>query len=62
MGILIIFIVLIIIAIILLKRYSPEIFLDQKSKALYNYKRKDFLMSRAEHEFFDILVDITKDQ
>lgn len=62
MGILITFIVLILIAVILLKRYFPEIFLDQKSKALYNYKRKDFLMSRAEHEFFDILVDITKDQ
>ena len=59
---LIFFIVLIIIAVILLKRYFPEIFLDQKSKALYNYKRKDFLMSRAEHEFFDILVDITKDK
>jgi very-short-patch-repair endonuclease len=62
MGILIIFIILIIIAVILLKKYFPEIFLDQKSKALYNYKRKDFLMSRVEHEFFDILVDITKDQ
>ena len=59
---LIVFIVLIIIAVILLKRCFPEIFLDQKSKALYNYKRRDFLMSRAEHEFFDILVDITKDQ
>ena len=62
MGMLIVFIVLIIIAVILLKRYFPKIFLDQKSKALYNYKRRDFLMSRAEHEFFDILVDITKDQ
>jgi len=62
MGILIVFIVLIVIAAILLKGYFPEIFLDQKRKALYNYKRKDFLMSRAEHEFFDILVDITRDK
>jgi very-short-patch-repair endonuclease len=62
MGILIVFIILIIIAVVLLKRYFPEIFLDQKSKPLYNYKRKDFLMSRAEHEFFDILVDIAGDQ
>ena len=62
MGILIFFIVLIIIAVILLKKYFPEIFLDKKGKALYNYKRKDFLMSRAEHEFFDILVGITNDQ
>lgn len=30
---------------------------NQKKKSLYNYKRKDFLMSRAEHEFFDILVE-----
>src|SRR3989344_1059657 len=29
----------------------------QKTKSIYNYKRKDFLMSRAEHEFFDILVE-----
>lgn len=62
MGILIIFFVLIIIATIVLKIYFPEIFLDQKKKALYNYKRRDFLMSRAEHEFFDIFVDITRDQ
>lgn len=62
MGILIVFIVLIVIAVIILKRYFSEIFLDQKSKVFYNYKRKDFLMSRAEHEFFDIIVDITKDQ
>lgn len=26
-------------------------------KHLYDYRRKDFLMSRAEHEFFDVLVD-----
>jgi very-short-patch-repair endonuclease len=31
---------------------------SQKDKSLYNYKRKDFLMSKAEHELFDILVEI----
>ncbi|MFA5936574.1 MAG: DUF2726 domain-containing protein [Candidatus Paceibacterota bacterium] len=62
MEILIIFIVVLIIVVVALKIYLPEIFLTKESKSLYNYKRKDFLMSRVEHEFFDILVDITKDQ
>jgi len=31
---------------------------EEKKKSLYNYKRKDFLVSRPEHEFFDILVEI----
>lgn len=35
---------------------------EGKKKSLYKYKRKDFLISRPEHEFFDILVDITRDQ
>jgi hypothetical protein len=31
-------------------------------KSPYNYKKKDFLMSRAEHEFFDILVEVAGNQ
>lgn len=31
---------------------------EEKKKPLYKYKRKDFLISRPEHEFFDILVEI----
>ena len=30
----------------------------EKKKALYKYTRKDFLISRPEHEFFDILVEL----
>ena len=29
---------------------------QEKLKALYQYKRKAFFMTRAEHEFFDLLV------
>ena len=63
MKTIIIFLVIIVIAIVL-KKYFPALFQvkESKSKSLYNYKQKAFLMSRAEHEFFDILVDITKDQ
>lgn len=32
-----------------------------KKKPVYAYKRKDFLITRAEHEFFDILEDILGD-
>ena len=31
---------------------------EVKKKPLYKYTRKDFLISRPEHEFFDILVEI----
>jgi len=62
MGILIFFTVLLVVAVIILKIYFPEIFLEEEKKSIYNYKRKDFLMSRAEHEFFDILVSIVGNQ
>lgn len=61
---LIIFVVLIAVVFIVLKKYFPDIF-DEKekvSKSLYNYKKKDFLMSRAEHEFFDILIELLTDK
>lgn len=31
---------------------------EVKKKSIYKYTRKDFLISRPEHEFFDILVEI----
>ena len=55
----IIFLVIIIAGIVL------KIFIEQfpqKIKNLYNYKRKDFLMSRAEHEFFDVLIEVVGNQ
>lgn len=62
MQIFIFFTVLIIVAAIILKIYFPDIFPEEEKKSVYNYKRKDFLMSRAEHEFFDILVSIVGSQ
>jgi len=34
----------------------------EKEKAQYHYKRKDFFMSRAEHECFDALVSAVGDK
>lgn len=34
----------------------------EKEKPKYKYKQKDFLITRAEHEFFDILIEILSDQ
>lgn len=31
---------------------------EVKKKPLYKYNRKDFLITRPEHEFFDILIEI----
>ena len=41
---------------ILAKKYLPE------RKRVYKYQRKEFLMSRAEHESFDVLIEIVGDQ
>lgn len=35
---------------------------ESKKKPSYKYSRKEFLISRAEHEFFDILVEVLGDQ
>ena len=52
----------IMVGIVLVVKYFsddfPEIFDSLKKKSLYKYRRKDFLISRPEHEFFDILVEI----
>ena len=64
MTILIIFVILMAVVFIVLKKFSPDIFNNEEkvSKSPYNYKKKDFLMSRAEHEFFDILVEVVGNQ
>jgi len=64
MTILIIFVILMAVVFIVLKKISPDIFNNEEkvSKSPYNYKKKDFLMSRAEHEFFDILVEVVGNQ
>lgn len=64
MTILIIFVILMAVVFIVLKKFSPDIFNGEEkvSKSPYNYKKKDFLMSRAEHEFFNILVEVVGNQ
>lgn len=52
----------IIIVVVIVKVYFPISEKDDKSKNIYNYRRKDFLMSRPEHEFFDILGSILGNQ
>lgn len=61
---LIIFVVLIAAIFVVLKKYFPDIFNEKEkvSKSPYNYIKKDFLMSRAEHEFFDILIEVVGNQ
>ena len=64
MTILIIFVILMAVVFVVLKKYFPDIFNEKEevSKSPYNYKKKDFLMSRPEHEFFDILVEVIGNQ
>lgn len=62
MTIQIISIIVIVIVIIVFKEFLPEVFSNKKRKSLYNYKRRDFIMSRPEHEFFDILVGVLGNQ
>jgi very-short-patch-repair endonuclease len=62
MNMLMIFAVAMVVVVIALKLFLPEESLGEEKKSAYNYRRKDFLMSRAEHEFFDILIGIIGNQ
>lgn len=51
-------VVLVAIAVVGIARFLIEHSRRTNNRTvLYRYGRKDFLMNRAEHEFFDILVD-----
>lgn len=59
----IILVAVVLIIVFLVNKYFPEATLPaKKSKLPYNYKRKDYIMTRAEHEFFDILVAVVADK
>ena len=63
MTTLIILIIAVVVGFVFLKKYFPEVLSkNKKNKSFYSYKRKDFLISRPEHEFFDILVEILGNQ
>ncbi len=51
----IILVVLMVIAVFVAELLKSEKKTDAKKKE-YDYKKKDFLMSRAEHEFYDVLL------
>jgi len=62
MGYIIVFVIIIIVVLAIAdevndrkKQISKE---GKENKSPYRYRRKDFLMSRAEHEFFDVLDGI----
>jgi len=56
----IIFIVIIIVVLAIanevMDRKKQTVKEEKENKSPYRYRRKDYLMSRAEHEFFDALV------
>ena|SRR3989338_11108704 len=51
---LVILIVIVIILVIVISFFKDGFVVEEKRK--YAYKRKDFFLSRAEHEFYDALV------
>ena len=58
MGILIFIIVLLIVVVVVIKIFELKQPLNkEKKESIYKYTRKDFLMSRSEHEFYNILVE-----
>ena len=52
-----IFIVIAVVGVIAKDLFGDDM-KTKKEKKLFQYKKKDFLITRAEHEFFDILVDL----
>lgn len=66
MDYIIVFAVIIIVAV----GIASEVFNKKKKinkkekmvKSLYHYRRKDFLISRAEHKFFDVLIESIGDR
>ncbi|HYT45079.1 MAG TPA: DUF2726 domain-containing protein, partial [Methylomirabilota bacterium] len=46
--------IIVVIAVQLLSKNAKR---NDKNSPIYRYGRKDFFMNRAEHEFFDILIE-----
>jgi len=65
MSKLIIVLIVIIVIVIILKKLFPEALSDvkeTKKKPLYKYNKKDIIITRAEHEFFNVLVEILENK
>src|SRR5213595_3769885 len=48
-------VIVVVVAVQLLNRNAKR---GNKSTVVYRYGRKDFFMNRAEHEFFDVLIEV----
>lgn len=57
-----IFLVIIVVIGVALKELLGGQDKQKKLKSLYQYRKKDFLITRPEHEFFDILVEVVGDK
>jgi very-short-patch-repair endonuclease len=62
MGMLIFLAVLLIVIAVIFEILQLRKSSGNTNESVYKYRRKDFLISRAEHEFFDILVELIGDQ
>jgi very-short-patch-repair endonuclease len=51
-------VLLVIVAVGAVQLISKNAKRSSKSSANYRYGRKDFFMDRAEHEFFDVLIEV----
>ncbi len=49
---------LVIVAVGAVRLITKNIKRSDKSSAIYRYGRKDFFMNQAEHEFFDVLIEV----
>jgi very-short-patch-repair endonuclease len=49
------FVIIVVVAVQLINMNAKR---GSKSTVVYRYGRKDFFMNRAEHEFFDVLIDV----
>lgn len=49
---------LVVVAAIAVQLITKNVKRSSRSSAVYRYGRKDFFMNRAEHEFFDVLIEV----
>jgi len=49
---------LVIVFVIVAQLISKNTKRSNKSSTIYHYGRKEFFMNRAEHEFFDVLIEV----
>ena len=58
----IVFTALVVAIVIAVETFTTVESSDKNGKPVFNYGRKDFLMTRAEHSFFDVLIEVVGGQ